>query len=127
MAMLIRITMIEITTISSTKLKPRRFIARSPLRISRSIGRLLVGLAIYIEHVLAAPTIPLGVVLVAAHAPLGCVGERVAWNAAQQFDLLVVGGAADLHSLHQCLQRLRPAVGRSEERRVGKEGRSQWS
>src|SRR5208337_2987768 len=109
MAMLIRITMIVITTISSTKVKPRRPLL--PLRIGRSIGRFLVRLGVHIEYVLAAPTICCGIVLVAPHAPFGRVGERIVRNAAQQLDLLVVGGAADLHSIHQVLQRLRPAIG----------------
>src|ERR1035438_10769280 len=62
-AMVMRITMIVITTINSTKVKPRRrFLARRarsftglPFCVGLSIGCLFLCLAIHVEHALAAP------------------------------------------------------------------------
>src|ERR1051326_6471291 len=119
-----RITMIVMTTISSTKVNPRRDLprhgrpkagAKLPFRIIGSIGRLLRCLAIHIEHALPAPREALRIVLIAAQSPLGLAGERVHRNPSQEAHLLAVG-TGQLDAFH-----------RSEERRVGKECRSRWS
>src|SRR5262249_42937901 len=73
-AMLIRITMMVMTTINSTKVKPRR---RLPLGIGRSIGCLFGSFGIHVEDVLTAPTVGLGVVLRAPQPPLLLAGKRV--------------------------------------------------
>src|SRR5664279_1774003 len=117
MAMEIRITMIVITTISSTKVKPRtRLMARRarpfirpatsglrPFRIGGSIGCLLRCLAVHIEHTLAAPTERFGVVLVAAHTPFGLAGERIYRDAPQEAHFLPVR-AGQFHTFHQNVQ-----------------------
>src|ERR1041385_8813176 len=104
-AIVIRITMMVITTISSTKVKPRtreiqaRFPALAalrsrfglPLGIRFAIGRLLIRLGIHCKHILSAPTGGSGVVLIAAQTPLVLAGERIAWDLAEQPDFLAVG------------------------------------
>src|ERR1022692_546226 len=97
-AMVMRTTMMVITTISSTKVKPRsRFMARRarpsaglPFCIGLSIGCLFGCLAVHIEYALAAPTQRLGVILIAAQAPFGLAGERIYRDAAQEAHLLAV-------------------------------------
>src|SRR5450756_2485469 len=110
-AMVIRITMIVITTINSTKVKPRsRCMARRarpftglPFRIGLSIGCLILCLAVHVEYALAAPAQALGVVLVAAHAPFGLPRERIRRDAAQEAHLLAVR-ARQFHAFHQDVQ-----------------------
>src|SRR5579885_3443533 len=100
-------TMIAMTTISSMKVKPRNREmgtrewgrvplpdgrgSESPLRIWSTIGSLLVGFAVDVKHVLAAPACGFRIVLVAAQAPVGGVGEGVTRDAAKQADFLVFG------------------------------------
>src|SRR5215470_18073926 len=100
MAIVMSTTIIAITTINSTKVKPKREAAERrdesrrgrheclrhvlPLRIRRTIGSLLESLGIDIENILPAPTVGLRVVLVTAHTPLRRIGERVVRDAAQQ-------------------------------------------
>src|ERR1039457_4570233 len=95
-AMVMRITMIVITTINSTKVKPRRrFLARRarsftglPFCVGLSIGCLFLCLAVHVEHALAAPAKRLGVVLVAAHAPFDLARKRIPGDAARKALLL---------------------------------------
>src|SRR6185437_16529294 len=89
MAIVTRITMMVLTTISSTNVKPRR-LRPLPLRIGAAIGSLLGCLAIHIEYILTSPTGALGVVCVAAHAPLRGPREGVARNAAEEADFFAV-------------------------------------
>src|ERR1035441_2605489 len=151
MAIEMIITIIVITTINSTNVNPRsRFHARAhpvtglPFCIGLSIGCLFLCLAVHVEYALTAPTLALGVVLVATHAPFSLPGERIRWDAPQEANLLTVR-ARQLHAFHQDVQRLGPVVAaeflgaeiaevgivlvlvdgsphlaRSEERRVGK-------
>src|SRR3954452_14870874 len=104
--------MIVITTINSTKVKPRRrFIdlpapfrtGLLPLRIRRSIRCLILRLTVYVKHALTAPTQRLGVVLVAAQAPFGLARERVHRDAAEEPHLLAVR-SRQLHALYQNLE-----------------------
>src|ERR1019366_2874357 len=116
-AMVMRITMIVITTINSTKVKPRRrFLARRarsftglPFRVGLSIGCLFLCLAVYVEYALAAPAQAFGVVLVAAHAPFGLPHERIRRDAAQEAHLLAVR-ARQFHTFHQDVQSLGPVI-----------------
>src|SRR5450759_1946539 len=116
--MVIRITMIVITTINSTKVKPRsRRMARRarpftglPFCVGLSIGCLILCLAVHVKHALAAPAQALGVVLVAAHAPFGLPGKGIRWDAAQEAHLLAVR-AWQLHAFHQDVQGLGPVIG----------------
>src|SRR5436305_9421397 len=105
-------TTIVMTTISSTKVKPRRRRHRLsgalPLGISFAIGSLLISLAVNRKHVLPAPTGRGGIVLVAAETPFRLAGERVARNFAQQLDHFPIGAVRDFDALHQLLERLRP-------------------
>src|ERR1039458_2979668 len=64
---------------------------RLPLCIGGSIGCLLLALGEYLEYRLAAPTLGFGVVLGAVHSPFEFVGEGIAGNAAQEFQLGAVG------------------------------------
>src|SRR5580704_13227349 len=85
-----RITMIAMTIISSTIVKPSwRPRPRLPVGIVSAIRGLFRGLGVHIEDVLSAPTVGRGIVLGAAHAPVGGIGERVFGDAAQEADLLV--------------------------------------
>src|ERR1035441_2132213 len=122
MAIEMRMTMMVTTTIISTNVKPRRRWRRLPLCIGRSIGCLLLALGEYFEYRLAAPALERGVVLSAAHPPFEFVGERIAGDAAQEFQLHAVGVLSELHALHQNFKRFRVAVGtdfgRAEETRV---------
>src|ERR1035441_2537193 len=104
--MVIRITTMVITTISSTNVNPRVL----PLGIRRAIGTLFGCLGIYVEHVLAAPALRLGLVLVAAQAPLVLAGERIAGDAPEEAHLGPLG-VIHLHAFHQHLQALGIAVG----------------
>src|SRR5947209_7247601 len=76
-----RITIRVTTTIISIKVKPRRDReARLPLGIRRPIGSFLLRLAVHVEDALSPPGEALGVILIAAHAPLRLAGERVHRN-----------------------------------------------
>src|SRR2546426_134640 len=108
-AMETRITMIVITTMSSTKVKPRRR-RRLPLCIRSSTGILIHGFAVDVKDTLAAPTLTLRVVLIAAHAPLGLPGERVQRNAAEEAHLLSIG-PRQLHAFHQDIEGFGPVIG----------------
>src|SRR5580658_7750700 len=88
-AIVIRITMMVITTISSTKVKPsRRRLLVLGIRCSR--GVFFGCLAIYIKHILASPTGGFGIVLVASHAPLRSAGKRVPGDLTQELHLFAV-------------------------------------
>src|SRR5580692_10465514 len=110
MAMVMRITMIVITTIISTKVKPARFkpcfrrpwarATFSVIRICSPTAVFLCSLAVYIEHILPPKTLRRGVVLVAAQTPFGGVCERVHRNAAQELELLAIR-TGQLHAFHQ--------------------------
>src|ERR1017187_2133307 len=110
MAIEMRMTMMVTTTIISTNVKPRRRWRRLPLCIGRSIGCLLLALGENFEYRLAAPTLGFGVVLGAAHAPFELVGERIAGDAAQEFQLGAVGVLREDLAFHQDFERFRVAV-----------------
>src|SRR3984957_13194185 len=117
MAMVMRITMMVITTIISTKVKPnwrlRRPWARatfSVIRVRPAIAIFLRSLAVHVKHILAAKTLRSGVVLVATQAPFGAVRERVQWNAAQELELLAIR-TVQLHALHEDFQTFGKPVG----------------
>src|SRR5262249_3102401 len=117
--------MMVITTISSTKVKPRtreiqaRFPAGAalrsrfelPLGIRFAIGRLLIRLGIDCKHILPTPAGGSGVVLIAAQSPLVLAGERIARDLPEQPDFLAVGAVRQLYTLDELFERLRPAVG----------------
>src|SRR4051812_40581682 len=103
MTLATRITMIVIVTISSMNVKPRR---RLPLRIGPATAVLLHGLTVHIEHTLPAPTLTLGIILIATQAPLGLAGEGIHGNASKETHLLAVR-AGKLHAFDQKIQRLR--------------------
>src|ERR1039457_4989660 len=119
MAIEMRMTMMVTTTIISTNVKPRRRWRRLPLCIGRSIGCLLLALGEYFEYRLAAPTLGLGVVLGAAHSPFEFVGERIAGDAAEEFQLHAVGVLRQGHAFHQDVERFRVAVGTDFDRAEG--------
>src|SRR5690242_6066857 len=104
MAIVTRITMMVITTMSSTKVKPSLadlgVRPTLPLGICRAIGRLIAGFAIDVEDVLSTPARGLGVVLVAAQAPVFLLGEGVPRDPAEEADLLAVGGV-EFYALDQ--------------------------
>src|ERR1039457_3941598 len=111
-----RITMIAMTIISSTMVKPNsrgrnsspaRFL---PVVVSCSIPRLFRGLDINIEDVLPTPAIGGWVVLGAAHSPVGGVGEGVLGDSSQEPDLLI-HLALQLDAFHQGLQLVREVIG----------------
>src|ERR1039458_1382919 len=110
MAIEMRMTMMVTTTIISTNVKPLRRL-RLPLCIGRSIECLLLALGEYFEYRLAAPTLGLGVVLGAAHSPFEFVAERIAGDAAEEFQLHAVGVLREGHAFHQDVERFRVAVG----------------
>src|SRR6516165_11093471 len=106
MAIEMRMTMMATTTISSTKVKPRsrRGAARLPFRIARSIGSPVVGFAVNIKDILAPPTVGLGIILIAPQAPVRLAGKRVARDAPEQEDLLILGGIGELDAFYQLLE-----------------------
>src|ERR1035438_357381 len=108
-----RITMIAMTIISSTMVKPnsRRLNPRPlPVGVIGSIRRLVRALGINIEDVLPAPTVGGRVILGAAHAPVDGVGEGVLGDASQKSNFLV-HLALQLDALHQGLQLVRVVIG----------------
>src|SRR5690348_12375318 len=116
-AIVIRITMMATTTMSSTNVKPRSFRLRTPwqanapapplpFRIRCTIGCFIRCLAVYLENVLAAPRGGLGIVGIAAHAPLGLAGEGIDRDAAQEADLLTIG-ACQFLAFYQDVEGLR--------------------
>src|ERR1035438_3940429 len=116
MAMLIRITIIVITTMSSTNVKPRsrargarppRFCLpykELPIGIWFPIRVLVGGFGVDVKNILAAPTAGGRVVLIAAQSPLVLIGERVARNAAQELHQLAVRALRQFLPRHQNLQ-----------------------
>src|SRR5581483_7169522 len=119
--MVIRMTMMVTTTINSTKVKPRRprLNGRLPFAIASPIGSFLVGFTVHIEDVLAAPTLGIGIILIAAHAPFGFAGERIDGDAAEEPQLLVFGAVGHLHPLHEDIERFRITVGALFDRSEG--------
>src|SRR5579883_465597 len=126
--MLMMITMMVITTINSTKVKPRTPLraratgvglansdgcrdCRLPLGIRCSIGCLLLRLAVHGEDVLAAPTGRCRVVLIAAQAPFPFAGEGIGRDAAEEADFLAVGVVGQFYAFHQLFERLGVAIG----------------
>src|SRR5215469_10209393 len=113
MAIVMRMTMMAITTIISTKVKPRRPAASRrnplPIRIVGSIGRFLRCFAIHVEDVLSAPTLRFGVVLIAAQSPILAMSERIHGNAPQQIKLLAIG-SGQFDAIYQNIERLREAI-----------------
>src|ERR1700753_3945577 len=106
--MVIRITMITITTISSTKVKPRkrRQAICLPFSIGLTIRIHISGFRKDVKDVLSAPGSGLGVVLIAVHTPVILAGEGVARDSAQELHLLAVGALAQLHALYKDVQSL---------------------
>src|SRR5258708_1775320 len=51
-----------------------------PLGVFRPVDRCRLGLRIYVEHVVPAPTCGIGVVLHSAQTPVGFPGHRIHWN-----------------------------------------------
>src|SRR5580704_5257248 len=90
MAMEMRITMMVTTTISSTKVKPRR---RSvlPFRIRCTIGSLVLALGEDVENALPPPAFGFRIVLRTAHAPFVLAGKRIFGDRPQEFHLGAVG------------------------------------
>src|SRR5579871_6673124 len=111
MAMVIRMTIIVTTTISSTKVKPRkpRRAVRLPGAVASPIGSLLGSFAVDVKDVLSAPTGGVRIVLIAAHAPLTLAGERIDRNPAQEAHFLIFR-RGQLLAIHQDVERLRIPV-----------------
>src|SRR5579872_3029786 len=113
MAIVMRMTMMVTTTINSTKVKPRRPRrgGRLPGAIASPIGSLLIGFAVDIEDVLAAPTLRIRVVLIAAEAPFGLAGKGIEGDSAQEAHLLIFGVIGHFHAFNENIQRLGITVG----------------
>src|ERR1700730_16668163 len=113
MAIPTRMAMIAITIISSISVKPNclrvRFRRASPLGIGGAISRLVGGLAIHIENILASPGLRLRVVLIAALAPVERIRHGVLGDTPQELDFLI-HLAGHLDAFHQLLQSLGPAI-----------------
>src|SRR5690242_18780172 len=103
MAIEIRMTMIDTTTISSTNVKPRtaRAAGRLPRTVASPIGCLFHGFAVDVKDVLAAPALGLGVVLIAAHPPFALTGERVDRDTAEESHLLAAGAFGQFYAFHE--------------------------
>src|ERR1700722_5924369 len=104
MAIDTRITMIAMTIISSTMVKPdspRRIFL--PVGIFRPIRRRLRALGVNVKNVLPAPAIGRRIVLRTAHAPVDRVSEGIFGDAPEESDFLVYL-AGQLHSLDQRFQ-----------------------
>src|ERR1017187_1465536 len=99
-AMEIRITMMVTTTISSTKVKPRRRRSVLPFGIGCTIRGLVVGLGENLEHALAPPALGFRVVLRTAHAPLVLPRKGILGNAPQEFHLGPIGIVRQNLALH---------------------------
>src|SRR5258706_14291523 len=112
-------TTMVMTTISSTKAKPRRRRreveasgrgiqagqpASLPLGKLSSIERPFVGFGIDVVQVLAAKAIGLGVVLIGPHSPIFLLGEWVARDAPQEAQLFAVGTIGQLDALDELVE-----------------------
>src|ERR1700752_4844266 len=97
MPIVAKVTMIDMTTISSISVKPRCD-RRLPITVFRPIKRGCRRGRVDVEHVLAAPARGIGIVLVGPLAPPGALGHRINRNTAKKFQLasgcIVVGGHA---------------------------------
>src|SRR5262245_30956509 len=94
--------MIDTTTMSSMRVKPASppRAPALPVLVTRPIQSLALVGGIHVEHVLAAPGGAVGLVLVAALAPLLGVGQGVERDAPQEAQLLP-RGAHLVDALHQ--------------------------
>src|SRR5271155_1561393 len=98
----IRMTTMAITIISSTSVNPNS--RRLPLRIRYAIGVFFGTLGKDIEHILAAPSAALGIVLHAARAPVRRVRHGIDRDAPQKLDLYVRGLAHAFHAINEVLK-----------------------
>src|SRR5678816_955047 len=93
--MLARITMSDITIINSMSVNPGIREPRNLLRGANHLPVMVFGpiepgalaLRVHVEHVLAAPTRRIRLVLIGAQTPLVVVGHRVERNAPKEFEL----------------------------------------
>src|SRR4030095_14826702 len=132
--MLARMTMSDITIISSMSVNPpslarlaatlRRGRGSLPVTVLRPVPRGAAALRIHVEHVLAAPTRRIRFVLIGPQPPLGIVGNRIDRNAAEEFELAARRVVGDGHSVHQLVEIRRVSLvigaqfGRRDEPRV---------
>src|ERR1039457_1684606 len=126
MATVIRSTMMVITTINSTKVKPRSLAKRHerprpkgrvlPIGIWSPIRILVAGFGVDVEDVLAAPAGGLGVVLIAAHPPFVLIRERVDRDVAQELHHLTVRALRQFYPRHQHFQAFGVTVGSGLDR-----------
>src|SRR5882762_10162744 len=113
--MAVRMAMIDITVISSRSVKPRSPVASLvnvplPFLVARPIQALSPALAVDVPDVLPAPGIALGIVLVAAHAPVRGPRDGVLGHAAEELQLHPVHAAHLADALDQHVEVGRIAV-----------------
>src|ERR1035441_5994174 len=108
-AMEMRITMMVTTTMSSTKVKPRR-LSFLPFRIRCTIGGLVLRFGVDVKHALAAKALRFGIVLRTAHAPLVLSGERSFGDWPQEFHLGAIGIVRQDFPFHQQIERIGVAI-----------------
>src|SRR4029078_7138251 len=113
--MLARITMSDITIISSMSVNPGTrgsgFRTRClPVTVLRPIQRGTAALRIHVEHVLPAPTRRIRFVLIGPQPPLGVVGHRIARNGAEEFELAAGRVVCDGYSVHELVEIRRIAL-----------------
>src|ERR1051326_6512271 len=99
-----RITMIDITIISSIRVKPRRAVRNLPFGIRRAIGILFRALRKHVKYILTSPPGTLGIVLHRMHTPFAAACEWVDGNAAQEPHLSIRRIARTLDALDQRLE-----------------------
>src|SRR5574341_1057205 len=99
-----RMLMMATTVMNSIRVKPRPPAGTGlPVAVARAIEGLALAERIHVPHVLPAPAGAVGLVLVAALAPLRLARHGVDGQAAQELHL-EVDAAHGVHALHQRVQ-----------------------
>src|SRR5512146_241779 len=95
-----RITMMVMTTMSSTNVKPAARRSRDlPFGIRTPVWSFVRGFAVNVEDVLPAPTGGGRVVLIAEQTPFAFAGERIDRNPPQEFHLLSFGALCEFDAI----------------------------
>src|SRR5579863_5979356 len=100
-----KISRMDITTISSRRVKPALFflafiVYQLPVLILGAVERCARRFGVNVENVIAIPGVRSGIVLHGAHSPLGIAGHGIDGNAAQELQFF----SADVHSIDQSIQ-----------------------
>src|SRR5262245_47781384 len=95
-----KVTRIDITTISSTSVKPR-CPRRLPVTVFRPVESGPVERRVHVEHVLAAPPRRVRIVLIGAKTPIHALRHGIDGDAAQKFQLPSRGVVVGRDAFHE--------------------------